>query len=62
VRTALPRLDLDTFFGRIKFDGRGANMAKTVYVLEVEKGKTMVVWPAEAATALPLYPWPGWVK
>jgi branched-chain amino acid transport system substrate-binding protein len=62
VRTALTHLDLNTFFGRIKFDTRGANMAKTVYVLEVERGQAKVVWPAEAATALPRYPWPGWVK
>jgi len=62
VRAALTRLDLNIFFGRIKFDQRGANMAKTVYVLEVEKGKAQVVWPAEAATALPRYPWPGWIK
>lgn len=62
VRLALSRLDLHTFFGRIKFDERGANLAKTVYVLEVEHGKPVVVWPAEAATALPLYPWPGRVN
>lgn len=62
VRTALTQLDLHTFFGRIKFDERGANLAKTVYVLEVEHGTPVVVWPAEAATALPRYPWPGWVK
>jgi branched-chain amino acid transport system substrate-binding protein len=62
VRTALTRLDLNTFFGRIKFDERGANTAKTVYVIQVERGKPAVVWPAEAATALPRYPWPGWVK
>lgn len=62
VRTALSGLDLNTFFGRIKFDARGANMAKAVYVVEVEHGRPVVVWPAEAATALPRYPWPGWTK
>jgi branched-chain amino acid transport system substrate-binding protein len=61
VRIALAGLDLNTFFGRITFDARGANLAKTVYVVQVRNGVSVVVWPAENATAKPRYPWPGWV-
>lgn len=62
VRDALATMDLDTFFGEIKFDDRGANLAKTVYVQQVQAGRTVLVWPPEVATARPRYPDPGWAK
>jgi branched-chain amino acid transport system substrate-binding protein len=62
VRNALAALNLQTFFGPIAFDSRGANLAKPVYVVQVEHGHPVVVWPAENANAEPRYPWPGWGK
>ena len=60
VRSALANLRLDTFFGPIQFDGRGANVAKPNPVVQVQDGKPAVVWPAEVATVFPRYPWSGW--
>jgi branched-chain amino acid transport system substrate-binding protein len=60
VPSALANLKLDTFFGRIQFDARGANVAKPNAVVQVQDGKPAVVWPAEVATVFPRYPWSGW--
>jgi branched-chain amino acid transport system substrate-binding protein len=62
VRDALGAIDLKTFFGRIKFDERGANTAKPIYVQQVQSGRTVVVWPPDVASARPRYPDPGWAK
>ena len=62
MRGALAIVDLKTFFGEIKFDDRGANAAKAVYVQQVQAGQTVLIWPPEVATARPRYPDPGWAK
>ena len=62
VRDALGVIDLKTFFGEIKFDDRGANGVKPVYVQQVQSGRTVIVWPPEVATSRPRYPDPGWAK
>ena len=62
VRDALAITDLNTFFGQIKFDDRGVNTAKPVYVQQVQSGRTVLIWPPEVATARPRYPDPGWAK
>lgn len=62
VRDALAITDLNTFFGEIKFDDRGANIAKPVYVEQVQAGRTVLIWPPDVATARPRYPDPGWAK
>jgi branched-chain amino acid transport system substrate-binding protein len=62
VHDALAALDLRTFFGEIKFDDRGLNTAKPVYVQQVQSGHTVLVWPRAVAGAAPRYPDPGWAK
>jgi branched-chain amino acid transport system substrate-binding protein len=62
VRTALTDIDLKTFFGEIEFDERGANLAKPIYVQQVQAGRAVLIWPPEVATARPRYPDPGWAK
>ena len=62
VRDALAVIDLNTFFGEIKFDDRGTNIAKPVYVQQVQAGHPVLIWPPEVATARPRYPDPGWAK
>ena len=62
VRRALTDIDLNTFFGEIKFDERGANAVKPVYVQQVQSGRTVLIWPPEIASARPRYPDPGWAK
>lgn len=62
VHDSLGVIDIKTFFGRIKFDARGINVAKPVYVEQVQAGQTVLVWPSEVASAWPHYPDPGWAK
>jgi branched-chain amino acid transport system substrate-binding protein len=62
VRDALAIMDLNTFFGEIKFDDRGVNTAKPVYVQQVQAGHPVLIWPPEVAAARPRYPDPGWAK
>jgi branched-chain amino acid transport system substrate-binding protein len=62
VRDALGVIDLHTFFGEIKFDDRGINAVKPVYVEQVQAGQTVLVWPPDIASARPRYPDPGWAK
>src|SRR5256884_1774374 len=62
VREALAATDLNTFFGQIKFDDRGANAVKPVYVQQVQSGRAVLIWPPEVASARPRYPDPGWAK
>ena len=62
VRDALAQTDLNTFFGQIKFDDRGANAVKPVYVEQVQSGRPVLIWPPDVASARPRYPDPGWAK
>src|SRR5712691_336884 len=60
VRSALAALDLQTFYGEIRFDSRGLNVFKPMEVEQVQDGLAVVVWPPAAATGRPRYPMPAW--
>jgi branched-chain amino acid transport system substrate-binding protein len=60
VRSALAALDLQTFYGELRFDSRGLNVFKPMEVEQVQDGLAVVVWPPAAATGRPRYPMPGW--
>jgi branched-chain amino acid transport system substrate-binding protein len=62
VRDALAGLDIDTFYGKIKFDSRGVNIYKPMAVEQIQKGVHETVWPADAANAKPAYPLAPWGK
>jgi branched-chain amino acid transport system substrate-binding protein len=62
VREALAAMDLNTFFGEIRFDDRGANAVKPIYVQQVQSGRAVIVWPLDVASARARYPDPGWAK
>jgi branched-chain amino acid transport system substrate-binding protein len=55
VRDALDDLDVDTFFGPIRFDPTGKNTAKPMYVIQIQDGKVVTVWP-RGPLAQPLRP------
>ena len=55
VRDALDTLDVDTFFGPIRFDPTGKNTAKPMYVIQIQDGKVVTVWPRGSLTQ-PLRP------
>jgi len=62
VRDALASLDIDTFYGKIKFDSRGVNIYKPMAVEQIQNQKHETVWPADAANAKPIFPLPPWGK
>jgi branched-chain amino acid transport system substrate-binding protein len=58
VRDAIAATDLQTFFGRIKFDATGKNIAKPMVLTQVRAGRYVVVAPKEWAGAEPVIPRP----
>jgi branched-chain amino acid transport system substrate-binding protein len=60
VRDALAALDLNTFFGRVRFNAGGQNSYKNVLVEQIQSGQIQTVWPPEVAAATPMYPTPTW--
>ena len=58
VRDAIAATEFDTFFGPIKFDGSGRNIAKPMMLTQVQGGKYVVVGPEKWATAKPIVPRP----
>jgi branched-chain amino acid transport system substrate-binding protein len=45
VRDALAGLDADSFFGPLRFDPTGKNTAKPMYVIQIQDGRIVTVWP-----------------
>jgi branched-chain amino acid transport system substrate-binding protein len=58
VREAIAATELDTFYGPVKFDETGRNVAKPMVLTQVQGGKYVVVAPAEWATGKPVVPRP----
>jgi branched-chain amino acid transport system substrate-binding protein len=60
VRDAIAATDLMTFYGPIKFDAAGRNVAKEMVLYQVRNGDYKVVAPARWAEANVIYPAPRW--
>jgi branched-chain amino acid transport system substrate-binding protein len=60
VRDALASLRVKTFFGELRFDERGLNVYKPMYVEQIQGGKHVAVFPKEAANGTAKYPTPDW--
>lgn len=60
VRAALARLDVTTFFGPVRFDAQGRNIAKPMVLYQIQAGDYRVVAPQAMATARPVWPTPPW--
>jgi branched-chain amino acid transport system substrate-binding protein len=60
VRDALAATDMQTFYGNIKFDETGKNIAKPMVLFQVQKGEYKVVAPTKWATSEMVYPRPKW--
>ncbi len=58
VRDAIAATELDTFYGPVKFDEAGRNIAKPMVLSQVLHGKYVVVAPAKWATDKPVIPRP----
>ena len=62
VRDALAKTDLMTFYGPVKFDATGKNVAKSMVMYQVQHEDYVVVAPSKWASAKPVYPAPTWDK
>jgi branched-chain amino acid transport system substrate-binding protein len=60
VRDALAGLDVMTFYGRLKFDSRGANVFKPMVVEQIQHSRHHTVFPPNVADTGPSYPTPPW--
>lgn len=51
-------LDVETFYGRVKYDSRGMNIGHKMALVQIQQGKIKTIWPPEAAEStikFPLY-------
>ena len=62
VRTALTKLDIQTFFGQIAFNSQGFNDKKPMVVEQIQDGKHVTVFPADIAPAKVQYPATPWAQ
>lgn len=62
VRDALTGVDVMTFYGRLKFDSRGANVYKSMVVQQIQNSRHHTVYPPEVADGRPAYPTPPWAE
>jgi branched-chain amino acid transport system substrate-binding protein len=60
VRDALAATEIETFYGNIKFDETGKNIAKPMVLYQVQNGQYMVVAPTKWAAAEVVHPRPKW--
>jgi branched-chain amino acid transport system substrate-binding protein len=60
VRDAIAATKLETFYGNIKFDKTGKNIAKPMVLRQIQKGKYKVVAPTKWATSKLIHPRPKW--
>ena len=62
VRDALAQTDLATFYGNVKFDATGKNIAKPMVLYQIQSGEYKVVAPTKWAAAKLIHPTPPWSK
>jgi branched-chain amino acid transport system substrate-binding protein len=60
VRTAIAETNLQTFYGNVKFDETGKNVAKPMVLYQVQNGQYKVVAPQKWATSKVIFPTPTW--
>lgn len=58
VRDALSKTDMQTFYGNIKFDSTGKNIAKPMVLMQVQGGTYKLVAPPKWAAAKVIHPRP----
>ncbi len=49
-------LDVETFYGRIKYDSRGMNVGHKMALVQIQAGKMKTIWPPEAAEGKVIVP------
>jgi branched-chain amino acid transport system substrate-binding protein len=56
VREVLAAYDGSTFWGPVKFDATGQNIAGGAVTFQIQNAVIQTVWPEGAASAKPVYP------
>jgi branched-chain amino acid transport system substrate-binding protein len=56
VRGALASLKADTFYGHIEFDSTGMNTNKPMYMVQIQKGAFVTIYPTNLATKQATWP------
>ena len=59
VRDAIAETDIQSFYGPIRFDDEGRNIAKGTAVVQIQNGEPVIVWPEDIAEAELIYPAPN---
>ena len=62
VRDAIAATSIETFYGNVKFDETGKNIAKPMVLRQIQNGKYKVVAPTKWATSELIHPRPKWSK
>ena len=62
VRDALAATNTQTFYGNVKFDASGKNIAKPMVLYQIQDGQYKVVAPTKWASSKIRHPIPGWDK
>ncbi|MEQ8698865.1 MAG: ABC transporter substrate-binding protein, partial [Bauldia litoralis] len=62
VRDALSATDMQTFYGNVKFDPTGKNIAKPMVLFQVQDGAYKVVAPTKWASSKIRHPTPPWSR
>ncbi|MGH7252238.1 MAG: amino acid ABC transporter substrate-binding protein [Nitrospiraceae bacterium] len=62
VREAIAKTDLMTFYGPVKFDATGKNIAKPMVLYQIQNGDYKVVAPTKWAEGKLIHPIPPWSK
>jgi ABC-type branched-subunit amino acid transport system substrate-binding protein len=52
-------MDVETFFGKFKFDEKGKNIAARMGIVQIQNGKKVLIDPPRPGVKL-LYPVPPW--
>ncbi|MDY6972832.1 MAG: amino acid ABC transporter substrate-binding protein [Thermodesulfobacteriota bacterium] len=60
VRDALALLDVDTFYGTIRFGPDGRITGSPFVVVQIQSGDVIIIYPQELATGQAIYPAPAW--
>ena len=58
----LHRINVQTFYGSIRFGADGANVAHPPVAVQIQDGKRVNVFPTKAAEAKPRLPFKAWKK
>ncbi|MDI6762307.1 MAG: amino acid ABC transporter substrate-binding protein [Thermodesulfobacteriota bacterium] len=59
IRDVLRAIDVETFFGKFKFDEKGKNIAHRMGIIQVQSGKQVLIDPPQPGAKI-LYPAPSW--